>query len=204
MNIISHYRLAKSILHYLQEEYGIRLRRHSFIFGNLKPDISGEFLWSPHTCARFDPTLKQLRSFLQRTQSEKISESSFGVKLGEFCHYLSDFFCYAHNPSFTENILGHHAYEWELGKCLKHVTMPKGTTNTAKSPMLLEQTLRSKHAEYAANVPCMENDAAYIPLICCFLVSSVALQSEKAIENEHTAEQEAGAAFEYGMEAMPL
>ncbi len=172
MNIMSHYRMAKGVKRFLEREAGIRLHRGAFIFGNLKPDLIFEFLWRPHTTDRLDEIFLKLTDFLNNAHSETIGKRAFDMKLGEFCHYVSDFFCYPHNSGYHENMWRHHLYEWRLSGRLKRQSPPVSKRDAVVSPRLMEQTLRHMHTDYSAQTQGMENDIAYIPAACCFLALS--------------------------------
>lgn len=172
MNLISHYRMGRILLRYLSNVHGIRLHRIGFIYGNLKPDITTHSTYSSHYTSVLDEVFEDLETFLHAYRSESISGKTFAVKLGEFCHYLSDFFCLAHNDNFYGDIWAHHKYEMKLDQYIRK-SKPEDVQVMGTAPALLCM-LRDEHCAYGQNEASAAKDARYIPAVCARLCVSAA------------------------------
>jgi hypothetical protein len=86
------------------------LNRIFFLLGNLAPDISLSFLYRPHTYESTAPALKRLIPRLYRGRVHPRS-ALFAFFLGIVSHYICDYFCYPHHPSFKGGLIGHIRYE---------------------------------------------------------------------------------------------
>lgn len=122
MNTSTHIKIAKRVLQLLESELNIKLDKRSFIWGNIKPDVSPLIvmaLHSKHTAMDFvkSETANLLK---MKNNSGNIFSREFSTRLGVIAHYLSDFFCYAHLASYRENMFKHCIYEHRLAKYYKH------------------------------------------------------------------------------------
>ncbi len=107
----------------IERNLGIKLDRVGFMFGNIKPDIDPKLSSVPHvknTVIDFvSAEIKNLLSMEDKIKSRCTRE--FSERMGLITHYLSDFFCYAHNEKFKGNLLKHLIYENKLsGYCRKN------------------------------------------------------------------------------------
>lgn len=118
MNIFTHRFISQKVRKYIQEELGIKLDKNSFEYGSIKPDIV--------------PRLRNIKHFSEDSidficdsiidlKSKPFSDSRtfikyFSVQLGVITHYISDYFCFAHNdPSLIDNLYKHLIYENRVG-----------------------------------------------------------------------------------------
>ncbi len=115
MNIFSHIIMGQMLYKSLRKN-NIKVQKNSFIFGNIKPDFSSEHKRIPHYKKdNFDFFKKKVNEFIN-TELECRFEynSELSVKLGVICHYISDFFCFAHNEGFKNTMWNHFLYELKL------------------------------------------------------------------------------------------
>jgi hypothetical protein len=118
LNTFSHIIISRIVNRYIKLWYGIQIDKFSFIYGNIIPDYKSDFTKTPHY-------KKSMPNFIQ---NEVLALSNIDIKntadfdknlsfrLGIICHYLADFFCYAHSPKFTGSVFRHIEYEFMLGK----------------------------------------------------------------------------------------
>ncbi len=172
MNIFSHFRISKILLHYLSHNHGIKIKRTPFIFGNLKPDICADKYNHNHSVTIMDDVLNELEHFLTDIQSERLSESAFAEKLGTFCHYLSDFFCLAHNASFSGDMWKHHEYEFKLHKHIRRIKAEK--YNSFITAGELKNSIINQHEKYSQEALGLANDSNYIATACVLVCTSTA------------------------------
>ena len=110
MDSVSHIRVANLLMDYVEQTCGVTFDQSGFIYGNLKPDLTGTFSANTHAYyydGRGDGkiTLCSAEVYcIGRTNGRELS-----VDLGEICHYMTDFFTYPHNDDIYErNLLAHY------------------------------------------------------------------------------------------------
>lgn len=172
MNIFSHFSIGLHFSRYLKKEIGIPIGRYRFIFGNLKPDISGELLYKPHTSsAMFAEKIAEMEEYANKISAQSQRKID-NVLLGEFCHYISDFFCLAHNDAFDKK--RHHLrYEWRLNAKLRKTALPASSLQRASSVDELIAQIRKKHLQYLNSNHSESNDIYYIVNMCHYLLNSI-------------------------------
>lgn len=92
MNLLTHIGMSKTLHQHL--EAVIQLDKKSFVYGNIKPDLSLRCYTMPHIQENY---LKVVLRMAEELEDEIQSFETFSEKLGIICHYLSDFFCYYHS-----------------------------------------------------------------------------------------------------------
>lgn len=98
------------------QKKGIFLNRIAFVYGNIAPDQTPAMWVAPHfgkVCPKKSGEIINSLSQLPTCSSGKIG-AEYSKRLGYMCHYLCDYFCFAHNDDFNGNIKQHVAYENEL------------------------------------------------------------------------------------------
>lgn len=173
MNIFSHLRLASRLI----APYGgarKNAKTLAFLFGNIRPDLFGGFLLRPHTPAARAASINKK---IERCLTEACNGEHGGIyanyRLGVICHFLTDFFCYAHNDWSTLSGRGHFAYEMQLGHMLH--SSPHGTTDVPEPAQDVDAVIRSiwqSHEEYSRLYPHPSRDIAYALDVCAYLLSS--------------------------------
>ena len=115
MNIFSHIIMGEMLYKSLRKN-NIKVSKIAFVYGNIKPDVKIEMEKIPHYKKDiYDTFQKDILEF-QSTKVESRSEfnSELSVKLGVICHYISDFFCFAHSENFNNTTWNHFKYEMQL------------------------------------------------------------------------------------------
>lgn len=143
-----------------------------FRFGNIQPDLANLFIHYSHRISSASGYVVNLMNKL--LVMDPVAESSeFSQILGVICHYLTDFFTYAHNDHFQGGIFKHLAYEHFLHRFMLNSSFPD-TSNTAQFlprqnatlSELLEQIL-SLHKQYIASPQSTpKRDCAYALFAC--------------------------------------
>lgn len=121
MDSRSHTNVARCLLDYMEQTEGVEFNRKAFYFGNLKPDLKGEYLSKRHyPSLMFDEVMDKLRAFIARFRLAQSGTRSFSEALGEICHYITDFFSYPHNDTiYNKSLLAHYIYEKRAGFRIK-------------------------------------------------------------------------------------
>jgi hypothetical protein len=90
---------------------GMILRRLPFILGSLAPDIYFSFIFRRH---EYDCSAASVKKTIFRLHEGRFDPRSalFAYLAGVVTHYICDYFCYSHSPSFPGNLWDHIKYEW--------------------------------------------------------------------------------------------
>lgn len=176
----SHIIIGGIVCDFLKQRLNINLNRQSFIRGNVIPDYSMLGIIQPHFP-------KMSLGFVQKEiaalsegylDSENIGVN-YSLNLGIVCHYLSDFFCYAHSAVYKQFVINHVRYEKELHKYLeanrKQILKKLSLfENLGRSAEETNKRLNSLLLEYNASaVHDFERDIGYIIKVCVYAAMSV-------------------------------
>ncbi|SDN89682.1 Zinc dependent phospholipase C [Acetanaerobacterium elongatum] len=172
MNLNSHLKMASKVMNlYIREQRFTE--RLAFLFGNIQPDIIGSFMFVPHSAqARGAAFEKRIKNCIDSIENARHGGVYTNIKLGILCHFLADFFCYAHNggiPSSREHI----GYEMAITKCLK-AQSPIGAAvmlPSQRADKILEN-IWAAYEEYRSIPSTPERDIAYAVSLCAYLFGS--------------------------------
>ena len=120
MKATSHFAVAHLIYAALQNR-GIYLNRTAFVYGNIAPDQTPAMWVAPHfskVCARSTAEILAELSQIPICSTGMVG-AEYSKQLGYMCHFLCDYFCFAHNEDFTGGIKQHVTYENELDSFLR-------------------------------------------------------------------------------------
>lgn len=114
MNIIAHLKIAHLIQKKLSSQHGIHLNRLGFLLGNILPDLQHNRIQAEHF---FRQSWLQIQLLAGQIGSEQQDLTPgrltrfHSVNIGMVCHFVSDYFCFAHTVHFKQTFLNHLAYE---------------------------------------------------------------------------------------------
>lgn len=96
---MTHAIYAKKIAEHINLKYKIKLKKYNLIYGSVKPDVSLFFSKYPHY---INESLNKLCDtvdvLIESTDNEnEIETRAFSRELGVILHYVTDYFCRAHN-----------------------------------------------------------------------------------------------------------
>lgn len=113
MDSVSHIRVAHLLMDYVEQTCGVTFDSSGFVYGNLKPDLTGTYLTKRHNPSiMMDEVMDKIRAFTEKYTIGPVNGRELSVDLGEICHYMTDFFTYPHNDDIYErNLLAHYLYE---------------------------------------------------------------------------------------------
>lgn len=113
MDSVSHIRVAHLLMDYVEQTCGVTFDASGFVYGNLKPDLTGTYLTKRHNPSiMMDEVMDKIRAFTEKYTIGPVNGRELSVDLGEICHYMTDFFTYPHNDDIYErNLLAHYLYE---------------------------------------------------------------------------------------------
>lgn len=110
MKLLNHYKMAEMIYLWMKQK-GMGLRRFPFILGNLAPDLYFSFIFRRH---EYDCSAASIKKAILRLYEGRFDPCSalFAYLMGIISHYICDYFCYSHSPSYRGNLWDHMKYEW--------------------------------------------------------------------------------------------
>ena len=113
MDSVSHIRVANLLMDYVEQTCGVTFDPSGFVYGNLKPDLTGTYLTKRHNPSiMMDEVMDKIRAFAEKYTIAPTNGRELSVDLGEICHYMTDFFTYPHNDDiYTHNLFAHYVYE---------------------------------------------------------------------------------------------
>lgn len=115
----AHYRVAKRVREKIEEETGYVLHP-SFIVGNISPDFTPKGIRQKHYIDEMLPVVVADIQGLIAT-SDVTRKSKMDKKLGEICHFITDFFTLPHNQrwEFHHSFRPHVQYERRINQLSK-------------------------------------------------------------------------------------
>jgi hypothetical protein len=95
---------------------GILLDRELFVLGNMLPDYLPELILAPHFTLKCQ---REIHIFADALAGQPVAAGEqlppeYALRLGILCHYLTDYFTYAHTPEFRMGLKEHGVYEQRL------------------------------------------------------------------------------------------
>lgn len=199
MDSISHTKVAGILLGYVEEKCDITFNHKSFVFGNLKPDLKGEYLnrQSRHyPSLLFDDVISKIKAFVENHQIEPINSKELSEDLGEICHYLTDFFCFPHNDDiYNKSLFAHYIYEkrisFGIGKKIDAQKFRRWVTNVS-APFSLDaliSRIKKMHNEYLKQEHHnIADDITHICQVCVLVVMSlINITFSTVVAGEHIA-----------------
>lgn len=99
MMSVTHAIYARKIAEHIRLMYGINLKRYSLIYGSIKPDVSVLFSGAPHYINKsLDGLCQNAELLIESTNNvNEIETRAFSRELGVILHFITDYFCRAHN-----------------------------------------------------------------------------------------------------------
>lgn len=183
MDSVSHTKVARILLDYVEESCGVQFDHAAFVYGNLKPDLKGEYFKKRHyPSIMFDEVMERIKAFAANYRIEQENGRALSVELGVICHYMTDFFCYPHNDDiYDHNLLAHYIYEkrisLRIGKKINEEKFEQWVS-PVNPPLTLDALLsciRAMHDEYVQQTDkhCIKNDLVFISRILVMVVMSI-------------------------------
>jgi hypothetical protein len=105
--------------------------------------------------------------------------ASFSEKLGIVLHYIADFFCFAHAPTFNNNIISHLLYETRLGISLNKSAQTLQFKKAHVQLMPVEDyydicmNIYLLHSQYLSSNPSIQTDRYYISQVSILTAVSI-------------------------------
>ena len=185
MNPFTHAKIAKEIHYYIKQNYPeIDIPLKTFVWGNIKPDFKKD-----KKLHYIDKNLEEALKMYDELNSYEYSNSKdYTVRLGEFFHYIADFFCYAHSTEFFQENLGEHfIYEMRAHQKLKKFKDFFNQNLIEKKRIIdgsenLLDYLIFNHKKYLKSWNKAENDYIYTLKLTPVLVNNIIINNKLAAE----------------------
>lgn len=186
MKATSHFAMAHLLFASLQKR-GIYLNRIAFVYGNIEPDQTPAMWFHPHFCKVCSKTTALIVEELANTPVNISGQigAYYSKRLGMLCHFLCDYFCFAHNEEFSGNLKQHVAYENELDVFLRRNCLDVLDIDAKDElPVCLNETqllneIESSRSEYLKTGFSFQNDLAFAFGICmAAMVNTIAISKQ--------------------------
>ena len=192
MDSVSHTTVAHYLLDYVEKNDGVSFDRKAFCFGNLKPDLKGEYLTKRHyPSLMFDEVMQRIRDFIKRFSVCKENGAKLSEELGVICHYITDFFSFPHNDDIYEHgLFAHYIYEKKTGITIHwRINETKFDCWAQHQPEKLPQSadaligfLSEQHRRYTAQAThTISDDIKHICYVLAAVVRSVIQMAGAAV-----------------------
>lgn len=162
----THKLIAKKIYDILRSELGISLDCESLLRGSVAPDSNPLMVLIPHVKNKsIDFVNKQMLWLKSRSfPADTAQNRDYSYKLGIIIHFISDYFCRAHNHIKYLNPIMHFIYENRLRfyfrKNINITNLSSARYQTAEADAL-QDLINENHRIYTAQDISMENDLYY-------------------------------------------
>lgn len=186
MKATSHFAVAHLIYAALQKR-GIYLNRTAFVYGNIAPDQTPAMWVAPHfskVCSRTTSEILTELSQIPVSSTGRIG-AEYSKQLGYLCHFLCDYFCFAHNEDFVGNIKQHMVYENELDAFLRRDCLDVldiDASSPVQSYIQIDELIEHNEAEkkeYFEIGHSLKNDLTFSFNVCVTSIVNVVAISKK-------------------------
>lgn len=156
---------------YFAENLGVELDKATFVRWNFLPDIAPSLLKLSHFKKDiYDLVMERAEHLARNEESMSVAERS--KQLGILCHFMSDFFCYAHAEYFDGSKIGHLKYEVKMQfygyarRDMLHAVDLISNAAALDHSLALYEQINELHAQYAGIAPSYGVDFVYSLTAC--------------------------------------
>ena len=169
----------------------IQLDRELFVLGNLLPDYLPELILNPHFTLKCQ---REIHIFTEALSGQPVERGEqlppeYALRLGILCHYLTDYFTFAHTPEFRLGLKQHSAYEQRLNDYFRnHYTAEESTLPVheysvcASARDVVKEVYRMKR-DYRAQGCTLSRDVQYAFSACLGAMTQLIMLSEEREEH---------------------
>ncbi|MGI1658318.1 MAG: zinc dependent phospholipase C family protein [Desulfitobacterium sp.] len=182
MKILTHVTISMVLYGHFKKK--MKLNRLSFIYGNIKPDLSYKQIKTAHIMENhFGNVCESVNELMQNTMDRQ----KFSTELGQICHYVSDFFCRYHlDREIFHKLGGHFLYEirlqflmWKLLSRNQLDYMPKKERKERRN---IASILLEMRSNYISETAALEKDLVYALSTALWIGESVGYYLAEAAE----------------------
>lgn len=172
----------------IQENTDIKLSKKRLVLGSTAPDFLPKYKIKRHYMEySLDFVIDMIYILAYDYSNNNIRVSNFSYRLGIITHYLSDFFCVAHNDIyFRENLYAHFIYEKNIHSYFVNFydkiyqSIDRVYFSDKNSVKYL---INSFHDDYCYEKPSYQNDAFFTLSMISSI--SIALIQSKSLEKSY-------------------
>lgn len=190
MKSASHHAMGHLLYEALTSQ-GIQLDRELFVVGNLLPDYLPELILNPHFTLKCQ---REIHIFTEALAGQPITRGEqlpleYALRLGILCHYLTDYFTFAHTPEFRLGLKQHGAYEQQLNDYFRaHYTKEESTLlgvsfESAESARDVVKEVYRLKRDYRAEGCTLSRDVRYAFSACLGAMTQLIAVSEAREEH---------------------
>ncbi len=164
---------------YLTEHYMQNVSRpcvRAFLIGCVEPDrnpityLKGSLRFQWLRGHNYRNARRFMRRISQRLEGKRKLNLFDFYTLGKLIHYTTDAFTYAHNDTFSTNLMDHRVYEVELQNHFLRFMEADPQVNPRVARTIMD-AVYSYHREYERQEANIHTDARFALNACCSVVS---------------------------------
>lgn len=160
----------------------MEIKKYSFRYGNIKPDMSTQKINMPHTIeGSMEYLIQEINLLVNEVNNiRKLRTRVFARRLGIINHYLADYFCRAHNKAMIDSgLITHLLYEKKLAKLckknnIKNVQHNYNLNEIAETGCTsIKEYILYMHNNYCKETPGFAVDISYALHTCIVINNSI-------------------------------
>ncbi len=160
----------------------MKIKKYSFRYGNIKPDVSTFKINMPHTIeGSIEYLVQEIDLLLNEVNNiQQLRSRGFARRLGIINHYIADYFCRAHNKDMIDSgLITHLLYEKKLANLCKKNNIKKVQHNynldeiTETGCTSIKEYILCMHSNYCKEAPDFAVDISYALHTCIIIVNSI-------------------------------
>lgn len=175
----THWLIGGTIGKIITRRFPNRLDENLFKYGCTLPDFSLRYITIPHCKNESFELVTGLIKQTDFTSLTKTEKNENSLRLGIITHFVSDYFCQAHNYSEYDRFIKHFKYEAQLHQEFNKVSLPRlcrnyhhaGQLSGFRSAGDLPGFIHKSHWEYLQEKRHQKTDVAF----CLDVVTTVAM-----------------------------
>lgn len=187
MFFFTHLFISKVLYQHFAKE--VELDQRAFSYGNIKPDLPSAQR-NHHT---LEKCLYTVCDYSNQLMDNELSIEDFSIRLGEICHYVSDFFCYYHlNEDLHNRKLHHFFYEIRLHMGLfqlRHAKKNELLPSKKEPRKNIHSIILEMRKSYLSKPKCFERDIEYALLANVWICESIVYFNKYSSDVAKEAEQ---------------
>ena len=184
----THKLLANNILSFANIDMVFLIDEKKFVWGNVKPDYVSKYKLKKHFYDESIDMIVNKINFLASMSVDEIynmyGQKKFSAELGVICHFLCDYFCFAHSErwKFKNALKRHVIYERNLSELAKDFNFSDYRDNTLKIEDV--RSFIDTHLSYYEKTEGYNNDLIYAMYICNSVINTLLaeIKTNKGVE----------------------
>ena len=185
----SHILLARYLADQLTVDESLQSHRKAFCLGSILPDIRPSFVVKKHEYfSTFGEIQEKMLQLVEHGPLEG-KERVYWRNFGEVLHYVTDYFTFPHNRTYTGSLYEHSQYEKILKQRLK-ICIKSGAAGAYvfrdvyfKNLEELTEFIQVSHTSYLRKKRNITEDIQYILMVCYQVIQGIVQLCTRRQEN---------------------